>query len=330
MLKTLPFPFPNEKTIRVITDTDAYNECDDQYAVAHLWMTPKFDNCAMIAEQYGTMRDENSEQMSYNELQNLAKLMGLDDQVKILHGAPTALPDEKTPVDSEGARFIIEEALRDDPRPLFICNLGAVTNLASAYLLEPKIADKITVIWIGGAPYPEGGFEFNQNNDLNAANVLFKSKMKLWQVPSNVYTTMRVSFMELVEKVYPCGAIGKYLVENTMNFQKLFAQIMPQMVEMILGSSSGSDLAAMASPDPAEMATSYGGEIWSLGDSPVVGLMLNNMLGDFTIRSAPYQVNPDGTYDLTREGSRKIHVYDNIDSRFILNDLYAKLHYYFG
>jgi len=91
--------------------------------------------------------------------------MKIEDEVRILHGAPTALPDENTPIDSEGARFIIEEAMKDDPRPLFVCNLGAVTNLASAYLMKPEIVERITVIWIGGAPYPTGGFEFNQNND---------------------------------------------------------------------------------------------------------------------------------------------------------------------
>lgn len=329
MLKKLPLPFPNEKTIRVITDTDAYNECDDQYCITHLWMTPKFDNRAMIAEQYGTIRDQDSEQKSYDELKHLARLMDIEDEVKILHGAPTALTDEETPIDSEGARFIIEEALRDDPRPLFVCNLGAVTNLASAYLMEPKIAEKITVIWIGGNPYPDGGFEFNQNNDIHAANILYKSKMKLWQVPMNVYTTMRVSFTELIEKVYGCGEIGKYLVEYTLHFQKVMVEMMPKIAEAIM--KSNPDMAKMMGySDPAEIATGLGGEIWSLGDSPVVGLMLNNALGSYTVRSAPYQIDSRGNYDLSKPGSRDIRVYDNIDSRFILEDMFAKFKYYFG
>ncbi len=66
MLKKLPLPFPSVKTIRVIIDTDANNECDDQYCIAHAWMTPKFDVLAMIAEQFGTRRTNQSEQ---NKLQ---------------------------------------------------------------------------------------------------------------------------------------------------------------------------------------------------------------------------------------------------------------------
>ena len=136
MLKQLPFPFPNEKAIRVITTTDAANECDDQYCVAHLWMTPKFDNRAVIAEHYGTSLHPDAEELSYEELKKIASLMELEDEVAILHGSPDALPDEKNPIRSEGAAFIIEEAMRDDPRPLFVCNLGPVTTLASAYLVS--------------------------------------------------------------------------------------------------------------------------------------------------------------------------------------------------
>ena len=135
MLRKRPFEFPGEKAIRVICDTDAYNECDDQFCIAHLWMTPRFDVKAMIAAQYGhVMNVQGTEQQSYDELVNLATLMDIRDEVNILHGGVTALPDENTPVDSEGARFIIEEAMKDDPRPLFVCFLGATTDIASAYL----------------------------------------------------------------------------------------------------------------------------------------------------------------------------------------------------
>lgn len=329
MLKKLPIPFPNEKTIRVITDTDAYNECDDQYCNAHLWMTPKFDNRAMISTHYGSARDPLSERKSYDEICNLAGLMGLKGEVNILHGAEKELPDEKTPVPSEGAKFIVEEALRDDPRPLFVCSIGAITDLASAYLMEPRIAENITAIWIGGSPYPEGGFEFNQNNDLHAANVVFQSDIPLWQVPSDVYSLMRVSFMELIQNVYPCGKIGKYLVENTMRVQKVFNEL-GEHIRKEAAANPDAPAPAMFCGTPAEAATGFGGELWSLGDSPVVGLMQSNMLGHYTMRSAPCRVNPDGTYDLSGPGSREIRVYDSIDSHFILNDLFAKLQFYFG
>ena len=252
--------------------------------------------------------------------------MDIRDEVNILHGGVTALPDENTPVDSEGARFIIEEAMKDDPRPLFVCFLGPTTEIASAYLMEPRIADKLTVVWIGGGAYPEGNFEFNQGNDINAARVLYKSNIELWQVPMNVYTTMKISYFEMMNKIYPCGKIGKYLVEHAMDFGKQFDQIIAAMADIPAAAS----MMGGASVSKAAAATSFGGELWSLGDSPVVGIMLNNTMGRYEMHDAPGDVGLDGKYDWSKPSSRKVRVYKDIDSHFILNDMIEKLQFYFG
>ncbi len=103
-------------------------------------------------------------------------------------GVPHAMPDEKTPVALPCARFIIQEALKDDPRPLHILCMGAITDMASALLLEPKIAEQnVRVIWIGGGNYPDGGWEYNLWNDIHAANVVFKSSVEVWQIPQRVF-----------------------------------------------------------------------------------------------------------------------------------------------
>lgn len=328
MLRKRPFAFPTDKTIRVIADTDCNCECDDQFCIAHMLMTPRFDVRGIVAAHYGK---EDSEQKSYEEILRIRELMGLEplaagscesEGVRVLHGAKHAMTDTKTPVESEGARFIIEEAMKEDSRPLFLCGQGACTNIASAYLMEPRIAEKAVVIWIGGKPYPEGGFEFNQNNDLNAARVLFQSKMELWQVPFNVYTTMKVGFFEMLNHVYPCGELGKYLVRHTM-------EVSGGISENVIG-SRGSDMSKGAA------ITSFGGELWSLGDSVCVGLMMNNTLGTFHMETPPADLDEKGFYimkepDLISDSKvRKIRVYDSVDGRFIIQDLFEKLHFYFG
>ena len=88
---------------------------------------------------------------------------------------------------SDGARAIIDEAMRDDPRPLYILLQGAVTDLASAILMEPRICGRMTAVWVGGGDYPEGGDEFNLWNDINGANALFQPEMPLWQIPKGTY-----------------------------------------------------------------------------------------------------------------------------------------------
>lgn len=314
MLRKRPLTFPTDKSIRVIADTDCNCECDDQFCIAHMLMTPRFDMRGIIAEHYA---EPDSEQKSYEEIKRVMSLMEVEDSgIKVLHGAKQAMVDIHTPVDSEGARFIVEEAMKNDPRPLFICGQAACTNIASAYLMEPRIARKVVVIWIGGRPYPEGGFEFNQNNDLNAARVLFQSDLELWQVPFNVYTVMKVSFFEMLTHVYPCGKIGEYLVKHTM-------EVSGGISDNVIG-SRGSDMSKGAA------ITSFGGELWSLGDSVCIGLMMNNTLGRFHMEKAPDGLDNRGFYEWSGRKGREIRVYDTIDNRFIIQDMFEKFQFYFG
>ena len=200
------YTVPENKKVRVIVHTDCKNEADDQYAVAHHLMTPRFDVKGLVAghfwknpQQYGEL---GTAQASYDEIIKVMELMGLKNQYPVKLGAPRALEDENTPIDSEGARFIIEEAMKEDKRPLYIACQGAITDVASALLMKPEIAERMTVIWIGGADYPKGGFEFNLMMDINAANVVFSSKVPVWQVPMSLYKVMAVSLQYLLTGFY--------------------------------------------------------------------------------------------------------------------------------
>lgn len=284
---------PKEKMVRVIIDTDAKNEADDQFAVAQALLTPKFDNVAVIAAHFGKPDSMNK---SYDEVKKIFSLMKFDTEDMIFHGAKEALFDNKTPVCSEGAQKIIDEALKDDSRPLFVLFLGPLTDLASAYLMEPRIAGKLTAIWIGGGRYPNGSPEFNLGNDIIAANVVFSSKIDLWQVPKNVYEMMPVSLAELELKVEPCGNIGRYLFEQ---------------------------LNEHAHEAAARKNNFRTGETWVLGDSPAVGLLLYEHRFEFDWVQAPL-ITKDMTYVSTGL-NRPIRVYKSIDSRLILEDFFAKL-----
>lgn len=204
MLRDLRHIFPDEKSIRVIADTDAYNEADDQYAICHMLMTPKFDIKGIIAAHFGC---KDSEMKSYNEILNVMKLMGVEGTVPVLHGARSKLEDESVPVVSEGAEFIVNEALRDDPRPLFVCAMGAHTDIASALLIKPEIADRICIISIGGEKYPKGGWEYNYVGDIKAIEVIMRSMTEIWQVPRSTYSLMTISFFELMNDIEGCAEL---------------------------------------------------------------------------------------------------------------------------
>lgn len=287
------YKVPENKKIRVIIDTDAACEADDQYAIAHALMTQKFIVKGICAEHF---QAEGSEQLSYEEIKKILRLMKREE-IPVFHGVPHAIEDTENPPCSEAVEFIINEAMTESEYPLFVFCQGAVTNVACALLIKPEIAKKMTVISIIGAGYPNGGGEFNLHNDWKGANALFASGAELWQVPMNCYARMRVSYAELQEKVRPCGEIGKYLFDEMQEY----------------GNS--------------EKGGWTMGESWALGDSPVVGLAMDFCIGNFEYRNAPIA---DENCNYIGFNENKIRVYKDIDSRFILEDFFAKLKFFYG
>ncbi|MDE6995571.1 MAG: nucleoside hydrolase, partial [Lachnospiraceae bacterium] len=178
------FKVPEQKRVRLIIHTDCKNEADDQYAVAHQLLTPKFDVRGIVAGHFDIGQNRypqgKTTKASYDEVLKVLQLMHLEGRYPVLMGATTGLEDDRTPIVSEGAAFIIEEAMKEDDRPLYIGLQGAITDLASAILMKPEICSRMTAIWIGGGIYPQGGREFNLFQDIHAANVVFRSAMPLW------------------------------------------------------------------------------------------------------------------------------------------------------
>lgn len=287
------YKVPENKKIRVIIDADAACEADDQYAIAHALMTQKFIVKGICAEHFEA---PGSEQLSYDEIKRVVKLMNREE-IPVYHGAYGAIEDTAKLPDSEAADFIISEAMAESEYPLFVLCQGAVTNVACALLKKPEIAKRMTVISIIGAPYPNGGWEFNLHNDWIGANALFASGVELWQVPMNCYAKIRVSYAELQEKVRPCGEIGRYLFDEMQEY----------------GNS--------------ENAGWTMGESWSLGDSPAVGLAMDFCIGSFELRNAPIA---DKNCNYIGVNENQIRVYNEIDSRFILEDFFAKLKIFYG
>lgn len=290
------YKVPKEKIVRVITNTDAKNEADDQFAIVHAVLSPKFENIGFISAHYGVNRHTDSMERGYEELKRVFTKMHIDYSGLIFRGATHPMQTKEEIIPSEGASLIIGEAMKDDPRPLYVLFLGPITDLASAYLQEPRIANRLTAIWIGGAKYPSGGPEFNLGNDIFAANVVFASPIPVWQIPQNVFERAVVSLAELQQKVYGKGAIGTYLFEQLNEY---------------------------AQENDARKNSFRSGETWVLGDSPAVGLLLYEDRFEYDWIPAPL-FGTDMQY-IHSPLNRPIRVYRRIDSRLILEDFFAKI-----
>jgi purine nucleosidase len=309
------YQVPANKKIRVIIDTDTYAEGDDQYAIVHALLTPKFDVIGIVAEHFGN-RFENTMEKSYDEIKKVLGIMDCND-IPVFRGEVDSLTEASTLRNSEGVKFIIEQALLEDERPLFVLNMGAVTNLSAAYLMNPDIAKNLIAIWIGGGPYDKAIMDFNAGNDVIAANILIGSDIELWQIPMSAYTMMEVSFHELYYRVKPFGAIGNYIFENLLKVSDVECAKKYDYIPMVKNASKGAKSMLIRS-----------GEGWSLGDSPAVGVLITSQAKNMEIRRAQY-IDKDGSYKAYVSDERMIRVYHSIDSRIILEDFFAKIRYNF-
>jgi inosine-uridine nucleoside N-ribohydrolase len=280
------------KRTRVIINTDAKNEADDQFAIVHALLTPSFELHGLIPAHFGTQKSATSLKDSHNEVMLLLRLMGLEGEVTVADGAAAAIPAAARPAPSAGAELIIAQALKDDPRPLHVAFLGPLTDMASALLMAPEIAKRdVRVIWIGGGYWPVGNREYNLSNDIAGANVVARSGIEIWQIPMRVYRHMGVSYAELYERVHDKAEIGRYLVE----------QVVAWNARMVDG--------------PIEHR--------SLGDSPAIGVMIYPECGVSEWVPGP-EYNELMNY-VHSGRNRPVKLYQNVDQRFILEDMFAKL-----
>jgi inosine-uridine nucleoside N-ribohydrolase len=292
------FTCPEQKKIRLIIDTDAKNEADDQFAIVHHLLSPKMDIRGLIGAHFENRHDMGkgvSMDMSYKELVHILDLMDMSGKYRVCHGAQYSLPDTKTPMPSEGSQLLVDEAMKKDDRPLFAVFLGTLTDLASAYLQEPRIAEKLNVVWIGGGEWPVGGWEFNLSQDVKAANVVFASNMNLWQVPKDVYKQVKITLAELQLRVRPYGRIGRYLFDQMSQFND----------------------------DWADHEGFPHGESWVLGDQPTVSVLIEPHEHAYVWMPAP-QVSSEMFY-IHEQKNRPIRVYKYVDVRMTMEDFYAKL-----
>ena len=226
MFKEKIYDIPTGK-VDIILDTDAYNEIDDQYAIALMvkW-TEKFNIRGITAAPFlnsHSLSPKDGMEKSFFEIKKLLKLLKRTDlQKKVYSGATDYLIDETTPQRTKASNFIIEEALKHTAdNPLYVVGIGAITNIASAILSEPKIINSMIVIWLGGhaehALNLNSSIEFNLRQDIAAARAVFNSNVPIIHFPCmGVVESCRTTKYELAHFLKGKNEISNYLYENTV------------------------------------------------------------------------------------------------------------------
>lgn len=212
---------PTDKPVRAVLDTDTYNEVDDQFALAYAVLAKEALALeAVYAAPFSNNRSSgpgDGMEKSYEEiLRVLARLGDGRGDGFVFRGSSQYLPGPETPVDSPAARDLVARAMTGDgSRPLYVLTIGAPTNVASALLLEPRLVERIVVVWLAGQPHDwPTAREFNLQQDLSASRLLFDSGVPLVQVPcTNVAEHLRTTLPELEAWMRGRSALGDYLFE---------------------------------------------------------------------------------------------------------------------
>ncbi len=300
---------------RVITDNDYAGDPDGLVQLAQELLSPSTETVAVIGthlrvgDPWGSSDDTAADAVV--AAQKIVDLCGLTGKISVLKGAVPPLSNRTTPNDSDGVQAIIREAMRTDTDvPLMVVCGASLTEIASAWLIEPRIAERLTVVWIGGHEHeglaevpPEGtDLEYNLHIDPIAGQVVFNdSNLKVWQFARDTYRQVIASRAELYVRMRAHGELGRHLYDS-------------------LGKVSN-EVAGFG------MST---GEVYILGDSPLV--LATALMASFQpdTSSSAWITKPcpnildSGLYEENPAG-RDLRVFTRVDSRALLEDLYAKL-----
>ena len=211
----------SHKKINVILDTDTYNECDDQFALAYLIKSQDMFNIEAItvAPYSHTKRDVkviDGQELSYNEILKICNWLNFDTIDKVFKGSMDYIQngyDEN----NDAVNKIIEVALKNDKT--YILGIEAITNIALAIKKEPKIIDRIEIIWLGGNEIEyKDNLEYNFKQDIEAVKIVFDSTVKMTILPcKNVVSDLRIDIAELKSKLDNRKELNKYLIERFYN-----------------------------------------------------------------------------------------------------------------
>ncbi|MDR0908276.1 MAG: nucleoside hydrolase [Spirochaetaceae bacterium] len=334
--------YPNGK-LRLVIDTDAYNEVDDQFAISWACASPeRFTLEAVYAAPYcskallkaipvdeetlkrllhwaGTA--EEGMEKSYKEILHLLSLMNINTENKVFRGSTQYLESLDKPIESPAAQDLVKRAMAGT-EPLYVIAIGCPTNVASALLMEPKIRDKIVVVWLGGQPpHWSHAVEFNLMQDILASQVLLDSGVPLVLIPCiTCASQLTVTKEEMEGRLIGKSKIGDYLAQIVLeNFKD----------KSIAGSDLFLKMAYIRDMDdiPMDIAQKYTIQdiSWSriIWDISTVGFLMNPNWTASKISPAPILTDDiRWEHDENRHPIRLVHY---VSRDHIFGDLFGKL-----
>jgi len=148
-----------------------------------------------------------------------------------VHGATgldgPELFEPETPLQAQhGVDFIIETLRSEPAKTVTLCPLGALTNVATALIKAPDIADRIQeIVLMGGAYFEVGNItpaaEFNIYVDPEAAEIVFKSGIPIVMIPLDL-THKVLTLKARVNRIRALGTRPAVALADMLDFFERF------------------------------------------------------------------------------------------------------------
>ena len=201
--------------LAVVLSTDCGVDMDDQWALVHILLSPELRLRTIVTTHAASIRVSSSTSAA-----NAAGVLTRVDPARravipVVAGASTPLQDASTaqPSGAVDALLALSREFSAGHR-LVVLSTGAATDIASAIVEDPSIADRIAIVAMGFTDWPGGGDEFNIKNDPVAWRVILDSHVPLVVGSSSVTKrSLRLTRAEAAQVTRSHGAIGEYLYQ---------------------------------------------------------------------------------------------------------------------
>ena len=165
--------------VDVVVVTDIGAEVDDQWALAHMALSPEIDVKGVVTTHAPNLSEPAAEASARFANELIAKFPA-KVRPKVLVGSSKPLTDPGKTLPGAGADFLIEQSKGyGGSRRLIVVITGAATDVASALIAEPTWADRVTVVAMAFNEYPKGTDPWNVKNDPIAWRLLLDSRVPI-------------------------------------------------------------------------------------------------------------------------------------------------------
>ena len=284
-----------------ILDTDTYNEIDDQFAITYAMDAEDINLLALSAAPFHNCRIRTvaeAVEMSYLEMKKTRDMVDPENKlgVKCLHGAQNYMTNMFVPQQCEAAEEIVR-LVKEADGIVYIAAIGCYTNLASAFLLDPTIAEKAVVILVGGQKFwRKDANDYNLGQDRCASRVLFECGVPVVLLPAGGCTEHLYAYSGEMEYYLrnKAGEIGNYLCDKFIEEE------------------------GVALRDNDECSTHYR-SLWDIG--AIAFLRGQEKMCGVNIENA-FTITADGQWVNLNDGRKMIYV-DWFDRSAVLSDFYS-------